>query len=56
MQDALVDGSWSSVSSFNPDLFSAWRNLESGVFSTSSSLYENLAEPMDRDLACSERC
>ncbi|TFL16253.1 phospholipase D-like domain-containing protein [Jannaschia formosa] len=52
---ALVDGGWSSVSSFNLDLLSANLNLESGVFSTSQSLYGALAEQMDADLARSER-
>ena len=52
---ALVDGGWSSVSSFNLDLFSAKLNLESGVFTTSPALYGALAAQMDADLACSER-
>lgn len=52
---ALIDGGWSSVSSFNLDLFSARLNLESGVVSTSSALYEALAAQMEEDMARSER-
>ena len=52
---ALVDGAWSSVSSFNLDLFSVRMNLESGVLSASQALHEALAAQMDADLARSER-
>ena len=51
---ALVDGTWSSVSSFNLDLFSGKLNLESGVFSTSPALHEALSEQWDADWADSE--
>ena len=51
---ALVDGRWSSVSSFNLDMFSANLNLESGVHSTSPCLHEALADQMEADLARSE--
>lgn len=51
---ALIDGNWSSVSSFNLDLFSAKLNLESGVFSTSRALYDDLAAQMDVDVASSD--
>lgn len=44
---ALVDGAWSSVSSFNLDLFSGNLNLESGVFSTSPSLYGGLCQVVE---------
>ncbi|HEV2126777.1 MAG TPA: phosphatidylserine/phosphatidylglycerophosphate/cardiolipin synthase family protein [Chloroflexota bacterium] len=52
---ALVDGNWSSVSSFNLDLFSAKLNLENGIMSTSQALYESLADQVNSDLACSVR-
>ncbi|WP_366657657.1 phosphatidylserine/phosphatidylglycerophosphate/cardiolipin synthase family protein [Fodinicurvata sp. EGI_FJ10296] len=52
---ALIDGHWSSVSSFNLDLLSCRLNLESGVFSTSPQLYQALAARMDEDLASSQR-
>jgi len=52
---ALVDDDWSSISSFNLDLFSAKLNLESGVFSTSPALYQALTAQMEADLASSER-
>ena len=51
---ALVDGAWSSVSSFNLDLFSGNLNLESGVFSTSPALHEELSAQWDIDWAESE--
>lgn len=51
---ALVDGAWSSVISFNLDLFSGNMNLESGVFSTSPALHEALSEQWDSDWAASE--
>ena len=41
---ALVDDGWSSVSSFNLDLFSGNLNLESGVLSTSPALHAALSE------------
>ena len=46
---ALVDGWWSSVSSFNLDLLSAEVNLESGVVSASAALHDALAAQMDAD-------
>ena len=52
---ALVDGNWSSVSSFNLDLLSARLNLESGVFSTSHALHDALDAQMTVDLAHSKR-
>ncbi len=52
---ALVDGEWSSVSSFNLDVFSSRLNLESGIYSTSPRLYGALAEQMDADLQQSVR-
>ncbi|WP_299819039.1 phospholipase D-like domain-containing protein [uncultured Jannaschia sp.] len=48
---ALVDGAWSSVSSFNLDVLSADLNFESGVFSTSPALYAALREQWDEDWA-----
>lgn len=52
---ALVDGTWSSVSSFNLDLFSGNLNLESGVFSTSPALHTALSEQWDDDWASAQR-
>lgn len=52
---ALVDGAWSSVSSFNLDVFSGSLNLESGVLSTSRALHDELIEQWDADWARSER-
>ena len=51
---ALVDGAWSSVSSFNLDFFSGNLNLESGVFSTSPALHAALCGQWDEDWAASE--
>ncbi|EAR49956.1 cardiolipin synthase [Oceanicola granulosus HTCC2516] len=51
---ALIDGNWSSVSSFNLDLFSARLNLESGVFGTSAALHDALAAQMEADVASSD--
>ena len=51
---ALVDDGWSSVSSFNLDLFSGNLNLESGVFSTSPALHAALNEQWDADWSKSE--
>ena len=51
---ALVDGAWSSVSSFNLDVFSGNLNLESGIFSTSPALHEALSDQWETDWAQSE--
>lgn len=51
---ALVDGAWSSVSSFNLDVFSGNLNLESGVFSSSAPLHDALKRQWDIDWASSK--
>ena len=52
---ALVDDAWSSVSSFNLDLFSGKVNLESGVVSSSPALRAALSAQWDDDWAHSRR-
>ena len=52
---ALVDGAWSSVSSFNFDIFSGNLNPESGVLSTSPALHAALSEQWDIDWASARR-
>mgnify|MGYP002277857410 CR=1 FL=1 len=52
---ALVDGEWSSVGSTNLDILSFTLNLENGIVSRATDLYEALAAQLDADIAASDK-